>query len=182
MSLAVANYHDVHGCFPPPYLADENGVPMHSWRVLLLPFIEEQSLHDRYRYDEPWNGPNNSKLHAEMPRTFRFSFLSDDDTTQTNYLAVIGPHTMWPKSGQRTYNDVTDGPDETIHFVECRDSGIHWMEPRDLHLEEMTLTIDTDPRNGISSWHEPPAIATRNSDATRNQPFAKFRAKHAGDQ
>jgi hypothetical protein len=63
LGLALHNYHQTYGCFPPAYVADEDGRPMHhSWRVLVLPFLEQQQLYDQYRFDEPWDGPNNRKL------------------------------------------------------------------------------------------------------------------------
>ena len=65
IALAIHNYESANGHLPPAYIADENGNPMHSWRVLILPYIEgQQALFDRYDMDEPWDGPNNSKLHA----------------------------------------------------------------------------------------------------------------------
>jgi len=45
--LAVANYHDSHGQFPPPYIAEADGKPMHSWRVLILPYLEHGELYDQ---------------------------------------------------------------------------------------------------------------------------------------
>jgi hypothetical protein len=68
--LAVANYVEEHGHYPPAFLADENGKPMHSWRVLILPYIEERELYKQYKSDEPWDGPSNRKLASRMPRMF----------------------------------------------------------------------------------------------------------------
>jgi len=62
ISLALHNYHDVFGCFPPAYIADSRGRPMHSWRVLILPFMEQVALYNAYHFEEPWDGPNNRKL------------------------------------------------------------------------------------------------------------------------
>ncbi|MGY8769640.1 MAG: DUF1559 family PulG-like putative transporter [Pirellulales bacterium] len=39
LSMALINYQDTHGSFPPAYIPDKNGKPMHSWRVLILPFF-----------------------------------------------------------------------------------------------------------------------------------------------
>ena len=44
IGVALHNYHDAHGCFPPAYIADANGRPMHSWRILLLAFLSESAL------------------------------------------------------------------------------------------------------------------------------------------
>lgn len=62
IAFSLHSYHDRYGCFPPAYIADEEGKPMHSWRVLILPFIEEQALYDRYAFTEPWDGPSNRRL------------------------------------------------------------------------------------------------------------------------
>lgn len=61
IELALHNYHNAHGCFPPAYIVDESGRPMHSWRVL-LPYLEQEALYDQYDFSEPWDGPNNRKL------------------------------------------------------------------------------------------------------------------------
>ena len=67
ISLALQNYHDTYRTFPAAYVPDKDGEPMHSWRVLILPYIEERNLYDKYDFTEPWDGPNNSKLLADMP-------------------------------------------------------------------------------------------------------------------
>ena len=53
-----------------PYVADATGRPMHSWRVLILPFLEQQSLYEQYDFREPWDGPNNIQLLGNMPDVF----------------------------------------------------------------------------------------------------------------
>ena len=62
IAIALQSYHDEYGSLPPPYVAAADGQPMHSWRVLLLPFLECEPLYRQYRFDEPWDGPNNRKL------------------------------------------------------------------------------------------------------------------------
>ena len=57
LQLAFHNYHQAYGQFPPAFIADDNGTPMHSWRVLILPYIEQQALYNAYDFSEPWNGP-----------------------------------------------------------------------------------------------------------------------------
>lgn len=47
--VALHNYHDVYGSFPPAYIADKSGRPMHSWRVLVLPFMEQTLLYNQLR-------------------------------------------------------------------------------------------------------------------------------------
>jgi hypothetical protein len=155
--LAVVNYTETHGHFPPAYLLGPDGRPWHSWRVLILPFIEADALFKQYRFDEPWNGPNNSRLADRMPKTLAYTG-TERPTTTTNYLAVVGAETMWPGSEGRKRSDIKDALGETILIVENNGLGAHWMEPRDLVLDTMPLAID-DP-NGVSSWYKFPAIVT----------------------
>ena len=97
LALAVMNYESTNGHFPPPFLADEHGVPMHSCAVLILPYIDEQNLFAQYDFSKPWNHPDNIKLADQMPSVFACpsdpSALSQHTTT---YVAVVGPRTMWP--------------------------------------------------------------------------------------
>ncbi len=93
IALALHNYHDVYGSFPPAHVTDEDGVPMHSWRVLILPYIEMQSLYTKYRFDEPWNGPNNIKLLDDMPPCYQCpsSDINRNEASRfTSYVAVVG--------------------------------------------------------------------------------------------
>lgn len=134
---ALLSYEAQHGCFPPAYIADEEGRPMHSWRVLILPCLEEQQIYEDYDFNEPWDGPNNRKLAARWrtPKVFQCPDNPTEDGT-TAYLAVVGPNTMWPGPQSRKMKDITDEFSKTIHLVEAPDAGIHWMEPRDLTLDE----------------------------------------------
>ena len=149
IGLALHAYEDDYGSFPPAYIADASGKPMHSWRVLLLPYLDRNDIYDKYSFDEPWDGPNNSKLHGIMVSYYKcptdYSATSRD--TDTSYVAVVGPNTMFPGEESVKLEDIPDGPSATITLVEIFNSGIHWMEPRDLNIEEMAPTINwTDPQ------------------------------------
>ena len=154
IGLALHNYHDVHGCLPPAYIADESGKPMHSWRVLILPELEMKGIYDKYDFDEPWDGPNNSKLHNVIMSCYH---CPDDTTaasdTDTNYVVVVGPGTIFPGEEPLGFSDIGDGTSNTIMVVEVANSGIHWMEPRDLHVTQMAPTINPPTGQGISSNH-----------------------------
>src|SRR5262249_40592874 len=66
IAVAMDQYHQWYGHFPPAYRTDASGKPAHSWRVLLLEFLDHE-LYAKYRFDEPWDGPNNRKLESRMP-------------------------------------------------------------------------------------------------------------------
>ena len=70
IGLALQSYHASYGCYPPAYTTDVTGRPMHSWRALILPYAGEEALFQTYRLDEPWDGPNNSRLAGRMPAVY----------------------------------------------------------------------------------------------------------------
>lgn len=154
ITLALHNYYDRYGSFPPAYVADEDGQPMHSWRVLILPFVEREDLYRQYRFDEPWNGPNNSRLASARISTY---YCPEQDDARasgcTSYLALVGPEAAWPGATASRMEDIRDGMSDTLLVVEVAHSGIHWMEPRDLEVSSMALSVNPTSGAGISSLH-----------------------------
>ncbi len=130
-------YHDAYKSFPPAFIADENGIPMHSWRVLLLPFFEEEvynQLYVEYRFDEPWNGPHNRLLAEKMPPLYRCP--SDEGAAgETSYVAIVGGETVWPGTHRVGIPEIHDGTSRTIIVAEMAGSGINMAEPRDVTFE-----------------------------------------------
>jgi hypothetical protein len=154
--LAVANYHDAHGHYPPAYLADAAGRPMHSWRVLLLPYLEQKPLYDRYDFSQPWDSPKNLALAAEMPAVYALHGEYEPGVTITNYLAVVGPETTWPGQTPRRSDEITDDLSATILVVENVGADVHWMAPRDLSFSTMSFAVDRP--DGVSSKYADPAV------------------------
>lgn len=152
IGLALHNYHDVNQSFPPAYIADANGKPMHSWRVLILPYLDQQALYQQYRFDEPWDGPHNSQLAARMPPVFH---CPDDPagTSQTHYLAVSGPGTAFDGSQGARISAFTDGLSNTLLVVEST-KATNWMAPVDLDAAEMSFVINDPTKPAIGSPHE----------------------------
>jgi len=152
IALAIQCYEQTYGCYPPAYIADGQGQPMHSWRVLILPFLEEKALYAEYRFDEPWNGVHNRQLATRMPPVFR-CFADRSGRTMTNYVAVVGPETIWPGSRSALQVEVTDPLSRTLMIVETGPATVPWMEPRDLELARLSLQINSARGGAISSRH-----------------------------
>src|SRR4249919_3311122 len=70
IGLAMHNYHDVKNGLPPSAIVDKQGKPLLSWRVAILPYIEQQPLYDKFKLDEPWDSPNNKDLIQYMPSIY----------------------------------------------------------------------------------------------------------------
>jgi hypothetical protein len=156
LGYALWNYHDAHGSFPPAYIADENGTPMHSWRVLVLPFLEERRLYEAYNFDEPWNGPNNSKLHTRIASIYNCPKHDGGPgpSAYTSYVAIVGPKTAWLPDGQpRSIPDFGEQLDRTIVVTEIVNSDILWLEPRDLELDKATAARGETATCAVGSGH-----------------------------
>lgn len=154
IGIALHNYHDVHGSFPPAYIPDENGRPMHSWRVLVLPYLEEQFLYDQYNFNEPWDGPNNSRLAASMPDFFACpSDVATPGQSMTSYVAIAGPGAAFDGSKRVRFSDVDDGLANTVVVVEARGTNIQWTEPHDIDLNQMRFVINSPGGQEVSSQH-----------------------------
>ena len=153
IGLALQNYADVYGCFPPAYVTDAAGKPIHSWRVLILPFIEQQALYSRYNFNEPWDGPNNSLLAKEMPSVFRCPANKANPGTLTDYVAIVGPETIWQANRGATFDEITDGSANTIAVVEAAGLGVNWMEPRDLPFSTVANGINPKQGPSMASQH-----------------------------
>jgi hypothetical protein len=140
--LAVHNYASAHdGHFPPAFVADAQGRPMHSWRVLLLPFLEQQELYAAYNFAQPWDGPDNRKLADRIGAIYRRP-EDPPGSTLTRFVAVVGEPTVFPGARSVKLDEISDGTSKTLMFVEVADSDIPWMEPRDLKFDAIPMRIN----------------------------------------
>jgi hypothetical protein len=149
LALALHNYHDIYGQFPPAFVPDQDGQSMHSWRVLILPFIEQQGLYQQYDFEESWDGPNNRRLLSQIPRVYQCP--SDVRTERgisewTSYVAVVDAQAAWPGPTSAKLSDFSAGTARTILVLEDQSQEIPWMEPRDLTLEQAVSVLSSQDR------------------------------------
>ena len=136
IGLALQQYHDVHGSFPPVALYDAGGAALLSWRVLLLPYLGQEPLYHEFHLGEPWDSSHNLDLLARMPKTFRCPFDPDIAPNMTSYVAVAGKRTVFPPRGLVRREDIKDGPHLTIMLVEIGASTIPWSKPQEVVFNE----------------------------------------------
>jgi hypothetical protein len=166
--LAVANYAHTHKHYPPAFVAGKDGRPAHSWRTLILPYINGKELFDAVQFEEPWNSDSNQPLAPQMPRTYALHGEEYKGNTTTNYLAVVGAETMWPGATGLPVDVLKDRSSRTIMIVENKGAKVHWMEPRDLQFASMDFTLGS--ANGISSRFVDPAVVTADCSVRRITP------------
>jgi hypothetical protein len=153
---ALLAYHDQYGSFPPAYVADPQGKPLHSWRVLILPFLgeEEAQLYAQYDLAEPWDGPNNRQLAARMPQVYRCPEDASSPADHTSYCVVRGQGFVFDADKTVSRAAITDGLEQTILFVETAGAGVPWTAPRDRVAGSVELSVAEGPTSAIDGFHE----------------------------
>jgi type II secretory pathway pseudopilin PulG len=149
IALALHNYNDTYGSFPPAVVTDANGKPLYSGRVLLLPYLEQKALYDQFDLTQPWDSPQNNTISQSMIPIF-LDPSAPQTGSQTDYLFVTGAGTIF-EAGQATkFTGITDGSSNTLMLVEVRNSGVHWAEPRDQEISQpMSLPPGNHPGGNI---------------------------------
>ena len=153
ISLALLNYESTYGCFPPACITDDNGRPMHSWRVLILPYLEREDLYRQYDFDEPWDSPKNRMVSDAVISLYHCPSVPQTPGTETNYVMIVGPETVAFENSAVGMTEIVDGLSNTIMLVETADSGIGWAEPRDLSADDLSMQINDGSGEGIRSYH-----------------------------
>lgn len=161
IAIAMHEYHAKHGSFPPAYTADALGRPVHSWRVLLLEFIDPD-LYDEYRFDEPWNGPHNHLLESRMPSCYRCPACRQDQGRWfTNYFVVVGDRTLFPELRTIALSELEKPQSMVVLVVESTSQEVHWMEPKDLSFSSMSFTVNDPSKPSVSAKHRAgPSVCT----------------------
>jgi hypothetical protein len=138
IAIALHNYHETYKQFPvgeSPNIKYKDGKPLLSWRVHLLPFLEEIALYQKFKLDEPWNSPHNIKLLDEIPPVYVCPHYEVGN--QTVYLAPQGPNTAMGGAKRIRFRDITDGTSQTIAVIETGPGrAIPWTKPDDLAIDE----------------------------------------------
>ena len=136
IALAFHNFESTYRAFPAAGGVDDNGKPMLSWRVAILPFIEQNALYQKFNLDEPWDSEHNLKLLEEMPETYRHP----DRKTKpgyTVYQAVVSDKSLLRLTEPTKISQITDGTSNTIMAVETNEAiAVPWTAPQDFSVDE----------------------------------------------
>jgi hypothetical protein len=139
LAVAMFVYEDKHNCFPPAAIRDKHDKPLLSWRVALLPYIDQQQLFNQFHLNEPWDSPHNRELIAKMPDIY-----ADRDPQskklakegKTTIQVPVGAETVFYKNDGTRLSEIKDGTAQTILMVEVEPSrAVVWTKPEDWEVD-----------------------------------------------
>ena len=137
IALAMHNFADANNHFPDAATRDSKGKALLSWRVQILPYLEEggEALYKEFKLDEPWDSDHNKKLIDRMPDVFKLPG-SKAAAGKTCVLLPVGDATVVPKGKGLSFRKITDGTSNTILIVDADDEhAVPWTAPDDLKFD-----------------------------------------------
>jgi hypothetical protein len=159
IGLAMHNFHDERDAFPPP----ESGTPLISWRVTLLPYLDQHKVYTRYDQKAEWNQAPNLALARIQIRALScpasYQYQGDDEMYDTAYSMLTGPQTVGGNPGGTRLRDIKDGASNTAMVVEACGAQINWSEPRDVNIADQPAGINLKgqrpghSKGWLSSFH-----------------------------
>ncbi len=129
--MALQNYESNHGRFPPSFTTDDAGRPLHSWRTLILPYIEAETLYKSIDLEKPWDDPVNKHARTKIPSLFQCPSIKLEPG-YTTYLANAGEQGVLVPGTGRQSREIKDGTSNTVLLFEVNaEQAVEWMSPRD---------------------------------------------------
>jgi hypothetical protein len=131
IGIALHNYHDTYNEFPPAVVTDENGKPLYSGRVLLLPFLEQANLYNQFDKTKAWDAPENAVITQQAIAVFQDPANNTRPRTRSDYVFVVGPGTLFEAGQKIRIGEVTDGLSNTMMVVETKMGPDNWAAPQE---------------------------------------------------
>jgi uncharacterized protein (TIGR03067 family) len=147
IALAMHFYHDANKRLPAPAILSKDGKPLLSWRVAVLPYLEQQELYKQFKLDEPWDSAHNKKLLEKMPPLYAPVTGKTKQPHSTYYQVFVGPGTAFEPGKNITLLNITDGTSNTVMAVEAGEA-VPWTKPQDLPYDPQK---DLPKLGGLSS-------------------------------
>ena len=164
IGMGVRAYCDEQGCYPLPCTRDKAGRPMHSWRLLILPYLINE--HSNYDLNEPWDSPSNRNALARYQHAYCCPTAQSwpPYSGTTNYVAIVGRRAAGRHMDASQKDlDSQQQKAETFLIVETANSEIQWKEPKDIYVDDLPALrslIDNSPHRRNNGYYsrETPAM------------------------
>jgi hypothetical protein len=133
--LAFHNYESAYQKLPAAAICDKNGKPLLSWRVTILPFIEQETLYRQFKLDEPWDSEHNKALLPKMPAIYRLPGDRPNDRADSTYYQVfVGEKAIFQMTKSGSLVQIADGTSNTIWLTEAA-TAVPWTKPADIEYD-----------------------------------------------
>jgi prepilin-type processing-associated H-X9-DG protein len=133
--LAMHNYLASNNDKFPDDIRDADGKALLSWRVAILPYLEQNALYQQFHLDESWDSPHNKALLATMPKLYEApGDIGDAQTGYTFYQAIRGEGAIFDNEKAATIAEISDGTSNTIIAVEAGEP-VPWTKPADVEFD-----------------------------------------------
>lgn len=129
VGLAMHTYHDTHQHLPPKHFINPDGQPLVSWRVVILPFVEQQALYQNFKLDQTWDAADNASVSSVVIPTY--TDRGGEDSNQTRFRVPVFPGSAWDGDGPpKSFYDITDGMANTIAVIHApAEAAVSWTDP-----------------------------------------------------
>jgi hypothetical protein len=153
IGLALHNYHDIYGAFPPAYTVDSTGKRVHSWRTLILPFVDQAPLYEKIDLSKAWDDPVNADAAKAQVHAYHCP-TAPGPNINTSYMVIIGVDTCFPGAVSRTLGEVKDGAANTMMVVEVdSEKSIPWMSPMDVDEQFILSVVPKSKSSHVGGLH-----------------------------
>lgn len=133
LALSMHNFHDTNNTFPASDGYGDNKGNL-SWRVHLLPWLEQADLYNQFNLDEPWDSEHNKQLIEKMPDAFKTAGV--EEAGKTSYHMFLGEGTPFGGEKAPGMRDFTDGTSNTLMVVLAgADKADIWTKPGGLEID-----------------------------------------------
>jgi hypothetical protein len=133
IGLALHNYHDTNGVLPAAAIVDKKGKPLLSWRVAILPFIDQNNLYKQFHLDEPWDSEHNKKLAETVVKLYQLPY-GESKPGYTHYRSFVGNGAAFEPIQGLKLSQFTDGTSNTLFVVEAAE-GVPWTKPDEIEFD-----------------------------------------------
>jgi hypothetical protein len=136
IALAMLKYESTKKAFPSAAICDRDGKPLLSWRVAILPYLEQPELYNQFHLDEPWDSDHNKRLLEKMPQIFTSPGQDGGKPGMTRYVVPTGKETVFATPDEAMQFNFADGTSKTIIVVEAEPGkAVPWTKPDDLAID-----------------------------------------------
>lgn len=136
LGLSMHNYESAHGFLPSAASLGKKGKKLLSWRVEILPYVEQDELYKKFKHDEAWDSEHNLKVFKEnpMPKVFAIPGTTNEADKKTHYQVFVGSGAIFDPTGPTKITDIQDGTSNTFLVVTAA-KAVEWTRPDDIEFD-----------------------------------------------